>query len=108
VLFVVISIVSSWVKSRFGAVGLDVLAAIVGVADIDPFVVSLAQSVAGSLSAQAAAGAVLIASASNNLLKAGYAATFIGLRASLPAAASLIALALGALGLALWTALSGG
>jgi uncharacterized membrane protein (DUF4010 family) len=108
VLFVVISIVSSWVKSRFGAVGLDVLAAIVGIADIDPFVVSLAQSVAGSLSAQAAAGAVLIASASNNLLKAGYAATFIGLRASLPAAASLIALALGALGLALWTALSGG
>jgi uncharacterized membrane protein (DUF4010 family) len=108
VLFVVISVASSWVKSRFGAAGLDILAAIVGVTDIDPFVLSLAQSVAGPLSPDAAAGATLIATASNNLLKAGYAATFVGLRASLPAAGSLIALALGALGLALWTAWSGG
>jgi uncharacterized membrane protein (DUF4010 family) len=108
VLFVVISIASSWVKSRFGAAGLDILAAIVGVTDIDPFVLSLAQSVAGPLSPDAAAGATLIATASNNLLKAGYAATFVGLRASLPAAGSLIALALGALGLALWTAMSAG
>jgi uncharacterized membrane protein (DUF4010 family) len=108
VLFVVISVASSWVKSRFGAAGLDILAAIVGVTDIDPFVLSLAQSVAGPLSPDAAAGAVLIATASNNLLKAGYAATFVGLRASLPAAGSLIVLALGALGLALWTAWSGG
>jgi uncharacterized membrane protein (DUF4010 family) len=108
VLFVVISIASSWVKSRFGAAGLDILAAIVGVTDIDPFVLSLAQSVAGPLSPAAAAAATLIATASNNLLKAGYAATFVGLRASLPAAGSLVALALGALGLALWTALTGG
>jgi uncharacterized membrane protein (DUF4010 family) len=108
VLFVVISIASSWVKSRFGAAGLDILAAIVGVTDIDPFVLSLAQSVAGPLSPAAAAAATLIATASNNLLKAGYAATFVGLRASLPAAGSLVALALGALGLALWTAVTGG
>jgi uncharacterized membrane protein (DUF4010 family) len=107
VLFVAISIASSWVKSRFGAAGLDVLAAIVGVTDIDPFVLSLAQSAADPLSAEAA-GAVLIATASNNLLKAGYASSFVGLRASLPAAGSLVALALIALGLALWTALSGG
>jgi uncharacterized membrane protein (DUF4010 family) len=107
-LFVVISVASSWVKSRFGAAGLDVLAAIVGVTDIDPFVLSLAQNVAGPLSTDAAAGATLIATASNSLLKAGYAATFVGLRASLPASGSLIALALGALALALWAALSGG
>jgi uncharacterized membrane protein (DUF4010 family) len=107
-LFIVISIASSWVKARFGATGIDVLAAIVGVTDIDPFVLSLAQGVAAPLPAAGAAAAVLIATASNNLLKAGYAAAFAGLRPSLPAAGSLVVLALGALGMALWTALSGG
>ena len=81
VLFVVISIVSSWVKEHFGTVGIDVLAAVVGVTDIDPFVLSLAQGVAAPLPVEAAASAVLIATASNNLLKAGYAAAFMGLRA---------------------------
>lgn len=107
-LFVVISIVSSWVTSRFGETGIDVLAAIVGITDVDPFVLSLAQGVAAPLSAAGAAAAVLIATASNNLLKAGYAAAFAGLRACLPAAGSLLVLAAGALGIALWTIMRGG
>ena len=107
VLFVVISIASSWVKSRFGATGIDVLAAIVGITDIDPFVLSLAQGVAAPLSATGAAAAVLIATASNNLLKAGYAAAFAGVRASLPSVGTLIVLALGALGIAAWLAVQG-
>jgi uncharacterized membrane protein (DUF4010 family) len=81
VLFVVISIVSSWVKVHFGTVGIDVLAAVVGVTDIDPFVLSLAQGVAAPLPVEAAGAAVLIATASNNFLKAGYAAAFMGVRA---------------------------
>lgn len=102
VLFVFISVVSSWVKSHFGEAGIDVLAAIVGVTDIDPFVLNIAQGVAAPLSVGAAAAAVLIATASNNLLKAGYAASFAGLRASLPAAGALVALALGGVAIALW------
>jgi uncharacterized membrane protein (DUF4010 family) len=108
VLFVIISILSSWVKSRFGEAGIDVLAAVVGVTDIDPFVLSIAQGVAAPLPIAGAAGAVLIASASNNLLKAGYAAAFAGVRASLPGAGALVFLALCGLGLAAWLVLHGG
>ncbi len=108
VLFIVISIASSWVKSRFGETGIEMLAAIVGFTDIDPFVLSLAQGVAGPLPLSAAAAAVLIATASNNLLKAGYAVAFAGLRASLPAAGALLVLAAAAVGIALWRVISGG
>lgn len=106
-LFVVISVASSWVKSRFGETGIDVLAAIVGVTDIDPFVLSLAQGVAAPLSIAAAGAAVLIATASNNLLKAGYAAAFAGWRRSLPAAGALVALAAGGILIALWLIVNG-
>lgn len=108
VLFVVISIASSWVKEHFGAVGIDVLAAVVGVTDIDPFVLSLAQGVAAPLPVQAAAAAVLIATASNNLLKAGYAAAFMGVRKSLPAVGSLVLMALVAVAIALGMAVASG
>jgi uncharacterized membrane protein (DUF4010 family) len=108
VLFVVISIVSSWVKVHFGTVGIDVLAAVVGVTDIDPFVLSLAQGVAAPLPVEAAGAAVLIATASNNFLKAGYAAAFMGLRASLPAVASLVLLAFVALAIAIAMILASG
>jgi uncharacterized membrane protein (DUF4010 family) len=107
VLFVVISITSSWVKSRFGETGIYVLAAVVGVTDIDPFVLSLAQGVAAPLSAKGAAAAVLIATASNNLLKAGYTSAFAGVRAAFAATAALVVLALGAVGIALWLATQG-
>ncbi len=107
VLFVVISIASSWVKSRFGETGIDVLAAIVGVTDINPFVLSIAQGGAAPLSAAAAAGAVLIAVASNNLVNAGYAAALAGVRASLPAARALVVLALCGLAAALWLIVNG-
>ena len=43
VLFVVISIASAWATQRFGSAGIYALAAIVGVSDIDPFVLNLAQ-----------------------------------------------------------------
>ncbi len=108
VLFIVISIASSWVKSRFGQTGIELLAAIVGFTDIDPFVLSVAQGVAAPLPPAGAAAAVLIATASNNLLKAGYAAAFAGLRASLPSAAALVLLAAGGLAIALRMTMAGG
>jgi uncharacterized membrane protein (DUF4010 family) len=43
VLFVAISIASTWAADHFGAAGVYGLAAIVGVTDIDPFVLSIAQ-----------------------------------------------------------------
>jgi uncharacterized membrane protein (DUF4010 family) len=72
------------------------LAAIVGVTDIDPFVLSVAQNNAGSLSQASAAIAVLVATASNNVLKAGYTIGLAGPRGSLPAVATLVLLSVAA------------
>jgi uncharacterized membrane protein (DUF4010 family) len=66
---------------------------VVGFADIDPFVLNLAQGGTSGISGAAAAAAILIAASSNNLLKAGYASVFAGGRATATSAATLVALA---------------
>ncbi|MGZ3539860.1 MAG: MgtC/SapB family protein [Vulcanimicrobiaceae bacterium] len=101
--FVVISLISNWVQRAFGHTGLYWLAAIVGVADVDPFVLSLVQGSVQALGATAIAVAVLIAAASNNVAKAVYAWGF-GRRNAGASAIALIVLSaftlLGALGVA--------
>ncbi|HKX08182.1 MAG TPA: DUF4010 domain-containing protein [Stellaceae bacterium] len=92
-LFIIISLVSTWVGAEFGRDGILALAAVVGIADIDPFVLNLAQGGVADLSLTIAAAAILVATASNNLLKATYAAVFAGWRTSLPAVMALAALA---------------
>jgi uncharacterized membrane protein (DUF4010 family) len=94
VLFVAISIATEWARAHFGAAGVNTLAAVVGFADIDPFVLSIAQGGSGSMPVPTAATAILIAVASNNILKASYAVVFAGWRASIKAATLLVALAL--------------
>jgi uncharacterized membrane protein (DUF4010 family) len=91
VLFVVVTIATNFARAHFGATGLNVLAAIVGVTDIDPFVLSLAQSNAGA--PFQAASAILVATASNDVLKAVYAFAFGARRAMLQPILALVALA---------------
>jgi len=100
VMFVVVSLGSTWAKARFGHAGVYSLAAIVGVTDIDPFVLSLAQGGVQGMAATAMTVAILIAAASNNLLKAAYAVVFAGRRNSLPAFAALVLLAVATVGVA--------
>lgn len=102
VLFVVISIVSSWSKARFGHAGVYWLAAIVGVTDIDPFVLSIAQGSVPGLDEVVTAAAILLAASSNNVLKAAYAIIFAGWHRSIGIMLSLVALSLLGCGLALW------
>jgi uncharacterized membrane protein (DUF4010 family) len=52
----------------YGATGIYLLSAIVGVSDIDPFVLSLAKHGAGQMPLYVAVVAILIASASNDML----------------------------------------
>jgi uncharacterized membrane protein (DUF4010 family) len=92
-LFVVVSLVSNWAKAEFGTSGIYTLAAIVGVTDIDPFVLNLAQGGTTGMSNGALAAAILIAASSNNILKALYAAVFAGGRATMFSAAVLVLLA---------------
>jgi uncharacterized membrane protein (DUF4010 family) len=92
-LFVAVSFVSNFAKARFGTSGIYALAAIVGVTDIDPFVLNLAQGGTSGVSNNALAAAILIAASSNNVLKAAYAAFFAGGRATALSAALLLLLA---------------
>ena len=101
-LFVVISIASAWATQRFGSAGVYALAAIVGVSDIDPFVLNLAQGDAAQITVRIGMGAILVATSSNNLVKAIYAIVYSGghVRAA-PAALALLAV-LGIAAAAAW------
>ena len=107
-LFVAISLLSGWVHSEFGESGLLLLAAIVGLTDIDPFVLSVAAGGAQLLPAGGAVAAILIAASSNNLLKAAYAVGFAGMRGAAVPAGALGLLALGGGAAAWWMGTGGG
>ena len=100
VLLIVVSLASTWAVMKFGTAGIYVLAAIVGVSDIDPFVLSLAQNGAGQVSVSVGVVAILLAASSNNLLKAIYAAAYSGERRLVWPVAALAVLAAGGIGLA--------
>ena len=78
VLFVLISIASHYASARYGTQGIYLLGAAVGLADVDPFVINLAEGGARDISAPIAASAILVGASSNNLLKAAYALFFAG------------------------------
>jgi uncharacterized membrane protein (DUF4010 family) len=92
-LFVGVSLLSAWVSAHYGRAGLEFLAAVIGVSDINPFVLSLAQGGIASLPNGALAEAILIAIASNNAVVAVYAMAFGGWRRLAPAAGALLLLA---------------
>jgi uncharacterized membrane protein (DUF4010 family) len=93
-ILVIVSIVTAWTRTTFGQVGILVLAAIVGVSDIDPFVVNVAQGGVTGMSLMTLSAAVLTAASSNNIAKAAYTLGFGGVRSSRRSAALLIVLAL--------------
>ncbi|HTV30690.1 MAG TPA: DUF4010 domain-containing protein [Xanthobacteraceae bacterium] len=91
-LFVATSLASSFATSTFGTSGIYALAAIIGVSDIDPFVLNLVQGGTTGITNTAIAAAILIAASSNNMLKAFYAVSFGG-RMTAGSAAALVVLA---------------
>ena len=84
-------------ESQLGISGIYALAAVVGISDIDPFVLNLAQGGVTGVENAALAAAILLATSSNNILKAAYAAGFAGGEATAASAAVLVALALAGL-----------
>jgi uncharacterized membrane protein (DUF4010 family) len=72
-MFVFFAFITQYVISHYGNYGLNFLSVVVGFTDIDPFILSL---LSGKFAVQEAAivSAVIIASGSNNLLKAIYVA----------------------------------
>jgi uncharacterized membrane protein (DUF4010 family) len=97
ILFVAMLLVTHLALVYLGRAGLYALAGVMGVTDVDPFILSLADS-AGKLTPVAlAGGAIAIAAASNNLIKGAYVYAFGDRRTGVQGLALLIALA--ALGL---------
>ena len=93
VIFVVVSLMTQWIRTAFGQTGVLVLAAIVGITDIDPFVINIAQGGVAGLSITALSAAILIAASANNVAKAAYAVGFGGAQFSRRPAALLLILA---------------
>ena len=104
-LFIAVSLASSFATTQFGTSGIYALAAIIGVSDIDPFVLNLVQGGAAGIPNIALAAAILIAASSNNMLKAFYAISFAGGRATAASAAVLVVLAIAGVGFAVLLAM---
>jgi uncharacterized membrane protein (DUF4010 family) len=102
-LFVLVSLGSKWITTQFGISGIYSLAAIVGITDIDPFVLNLAQGGTAGMPNAVLAAAILIAASSNNILKAVYAAGFAGGRQTAGSAAALVFLAIAGVAIAFAT-----
>ena len=102
-LFVAFAAITQFVLAHYGAGGLKTLSFLVGFTDIDPFILSLLAD-HGAISPTLVIDAILIASGSNNLLKAVYALALSRQRAMVPAAIWLTFTLLLSLGWVAWIA----
>ncbi|MEQ8326635.1 MAG: DUF4010 domain-containing protein [Parvibaculum sp.] len=102
-LFIALSVAVGWARTEFGEESLFALAALAGVTDVDPLVLSLAQGAHGEAALAINAAAILIAATSNNLLKGAYTLAFAGREGGLVPAAALFVLAAAGLAAALVT-----
>ena len=75
-LLVVITVVVQLAAERLGYGGVYALGALAGTVQVDPFVLSIAQTAGRAVTMPVAAVSVIIAAASNNAVKAGYAMLF--------------------------------
>lgn len=97
VVFLFVLVLSEWVFSVMGSAGVRLLALVMGVTDVDPFIMGLTSAAGSTTPLDVAAGGIVIAAASNNLAKGAYAFFFADRATGLPAMALLTLLA--ALGL---------
>lgn len=75
ILFIVTMFITNFVVNNYGTTGLNILSFIIGMTDIDPFILALLTG-KYNIDAVAVASAMLIATGSNNILKALYAVWF--------------------------------
>jgi uncharacterized membrane protein (DUF4010 family) len=72
-LFLAMLVATQLAVTYLGRTGVDTLAAIMGVTDVDPFIMGMTQAAGTLTPLKVAAAAVLIAAASNNFIKGIYA-----------------------------------
>lgn len=93
VLFLAMLIATHWVVQHLGQAGVYSLAALMGVTDVDPFIMGMTQSGGATTPLNVAESAILIAAASNNLVKGIYAYTMSDRPTGIQSLALLTALA---------------
>nr|WP_320133058.1 MgtC/SapB family protein [uncultured Holophaga sp.] len=101
VLFMVMLIATRLAVTRIGHGGVYGLAAVMGLADVDPFIMGLTSGAGGSTPMLVAILGITIATSCNNLAKAAYAYAFADRRTGLTAAGMLAGLAVLGIGLVL-------
>jgi len=74
--FVAMLVATQLALTHLGRAGLNALAAIMGVVDVDPFVMGMTQAAGAAIPLRVAAAAIVIAASSNNLVKGIYAYGF--------------------------------
>jgi len=92
VLFIAMTVITQLVITHYGYVGLNFLSFIIGFTDIDPFILSVLTGHFQGINAHQITTAILIAAASDNLLKAIYCYLFSGRKNTQAAIISLLVL----------------
>ncbi len=101
-LFLVMLVATQLAVTYLGKGGVDTLAAIMGVSDVDPFIMGLTQAAGTLTPVNVAAGAILIAAASNNIVKGIYAYSLGDKKTGPMSLGFLLALAVGGLVPLVW------
>ncbi len=91
-IFVIVLIATHLALVHLGRGGVYGLAALMGLSDVDPFILGMTQSAGTTAPLALAAGAITIAAASNNAIKGGYAYAFAEKRCGRASLALLLAL----------------
>jgi len=103
-IFVAVLVTSELVFESVGRNGLYLLALIMGVTDVDPFIMGLTSAAGTATPLDVAAAGVVIAASSNNIAKGLYAYTFSERPTGMPSLALLTLLAAAGLLPLLWIA----
>jgi uncharacterized membrane protein (DUF4010 family) len=103
-LFLGILVATHLAVTYLGRAGVYTLAAVMGVTDVDPFIMGMTQSAGGVTSLKVAAAAILIAAASNNLVKGIYAFWFSDRKTGVESLCLLAGLTVAGLAPLLWLA----
>ncbi len=96
-LFLAMLVITQLAVTYLGKGGVDTLAAIMGVSDVDPFIMGLTQAAGKLTPVNVAAGAILIAAASNNIVKGIYAYSLADRKTGLQGLLLLVGLAVAGL-----------
>jgi uncharacterized membrane protein (DUF4010 family) len=92
-LFLAMLVATQFAVTYLGKAGVDALAAVMGVTDVDPFILGMTQTAGTLTPLQVAAVAVVIAAASNNLIKGIYAYAIAGRKTGIQSFSLLVGLA---------------